>query len=39
MSLMNVYEYEMNYYMTLAEYQKSLAELEVIIGQQVSEIK
>jgi outer membrane protein TolC len=39
MSLMNVYEYEMNYYMTLAEYQKSLAELEVIVGEQMSEIK
>jgi len=39
MSLLNIYEYEMNYYMTLAEYQKSLAELEVIIGEQIGEIK
>lgn len=38
-SLSNLYEYEMNYYMSLTEYQKSLAELEVIVGQQVSEIK
>jgi cobalt-zinc-cadmium efflux system outer membrane protein len=37
--LMNLYEYEMNYYMTLTEYQKSLAELEVIVGEQISEIK
>jgi cobalt-zinc-cadmium efflux system outer membrane protein len=37
--LMNLYQYEMNYYMTLAEYQKSLAELEVIVGEQLSEIK
>lgn len=37
--LMNLYEYEMNYYMTLTEYQKTLAELEVIVGEQVSEIK
>jgi cobalt-zinc-cadmium efflux system outer membrane protein len=39
MSLMNIYEYEMNYYMSLTEYQKSLAELEVIIGEQITEIK
>lgn len=38
-SLMNLYEYEMNYYMTLTEYHKSLAELEVIVGEQLSEIK
>ncbi len=38
-SLSNLYEYEMNYYMILAEYQKSLAELEVIIGKQTPEIK
>jgi cobalt-zinc-cadmium efflux system outer membrane protein len=37
--LMNLYEYEMNYYMTLAEYQKSLAELEVVVGEQIGEIK
>jgi cobalt-zinc-cadmium efflux system outer membrane protein len=37
--LMNLYEYEMNYYMTLAEYQKTLAGLEVIVGEQLSEIK
>jgi cobalt-zinc-cadmium efflux system outer membrane protein len=37
--LMNLYEYEMSYYMTLAEYQKSLADLEVIIGEQIGEIK
>jgi cobalt-zinc-cadmium efflux system outer membrane protein len=37
--LMNLYEYEMNYYMTLAEYQKSVAELEVILGEQIGEIK
>jgi outer membrane protein TolC len=38
-SLSNLYEYEMNYYMILAEHQKSLAELEVIIGKQIPEIK
>lgn len=37
--LMNLYEYEMNYYMTLTEYQKTLAELEVLVGVQLGEIK
>lgn len=38
-SLMNLFEYEMNYYMILTEYQKSLAELEVIVGKQIEELK
>ena len=38
-SLMNLYEYEMNYYMTLTEYQKSLAELEVIVGTRLEGVK